>query len=52
MRTLIDRPVNESETNVAWDGTNDNNEPVASGVYVVRFESGGQVQARRIVRLK
>ena len=37
---------------LSWDGTDGNGGRVASGVYMVRFIAGGQVQTRslRVVR--
>ena len=37
---------------IRWDGRDAAGRRVASGVYVVRFASGGQVRAGRIVRLQ
>ena len=37
---------------IRWDGRDTAGHPMASGVYVVRFEAAGQVRAQRIVRLR
>ncbi len=37
---------------LAWNGLDDNGRPVAAGVYLVQLDAGGEVQARRIVRLR
>jgi flagellar hook assembly protein FlgD len=36
---------------VPWDGTNANNEKVASGVYVVYFESSRYVRVMKVIVL-
>jgi hypothetical protein len=33
---------------LTWDGTNASGRRVASGIYVVRLEAGGQVETRRV----
>ena len=35
-----------------WDGTNDRGQPVSTGVYLVRLQSGPHRQVRKIVRIK
>lgn len=35
-----------------WDGRDDQNRPVSSGVYFYRLNNGGQVQAKRMLLLK
>ena len=37
---------------VRWNGTNDAGQRVASGVYLVRFVSGGEMETRRMTLIK
>jgi hypothetical protein len=37
---------------VTWDGRSTDGTAVASGIYFVRLESGGQTQTRKIALLK
>ena len=37
---------------IHWDGTDDDGDPLASGVYLVRLTSGGNVQTRRLTLLR
>jgi hypothetical protein len=52
VRTLLDREVTESATSALWDGADDNNEPVSSGVYFARLTSGSETATERTVLLK
>ena len=53
VRTLVDeRRAAGSYTDVRWDGTNDVNQPVASGVYWYRLVAGSYTEARKMVLLK
>jgi flagellar hook assembly protein FlgD len=37
---------------VAWDGTNDRGEPVASGTYLYRLTSGGTSLTKKMLLIK
>jgi hypothetical protein len=37
---------------IVWDGRDDAGKPVASGVYLYRLESQGQMESRRLLLLK
>ncbi len=53
VRTLVDENrAAGSYTDVRWDGTNDVNQPVASGVYWYRLVSGSYAESRKMVLLK
>ena len=53
---LVQTPVNAQkkagEHTVMWNGESKDGSFVASGVYFVRLQSGGRMQARKIVLLK
>jgi hypothetical protein len=49
---LVDGPAPSGSNLAVWDGLNQAGSPAASGIYVVRLESHGQVQSRKIVLLK
>ena len=52
IKTLINDSRPAGNHSVVWNGLNDNNERVSSGVYIYRFESKTFTQARRMVLLK
>jgi len=37
---------------LVWDGRDDNNRPVASGVYLYRLETDGFVKTRKMLLMK
>gem|GEM_PF-4341813 len=43
--------VTNGKLNVTWNGTDKNNNPVASGLYILKFTSGKQNILRKIVLL-
>jgi len=47
--TLIDRNLAAGSYTLEWDGTNAQGEPVASGVYVYRLQSGDYTTSRKMV---
>ena len=52
VRTIVDgnRPAGGHVT--VWNGLNQAGSPVASGVYIIKMESNGRVQTRKVVLLK
>ncbi len=56
VRTLMDSPVEAGEHAAVWDGTTDTGNRAASGVYFVRMEAAGHMDAfhatRKLVLLK
>ncbi len=52
VRTLVDKPQIAGPWRVSWNGTNDREQPVASGVYFYRLQSAGLEQTHRMTLLK
>ncbi len=52
VRTLIDGPQRGGRGAVAWTGTDDAGRRLNAGVYLVRLESAGMHEERRIVRMR
>ena len=52
VRTLLSGPVEAGEHSLTWSGRDANGRAVASGVYLLRLESEGTVQQRRMVLVK
>jgi hypothetical protein len=52
VRTLVDAPVPPGDQTVTWDGTSDNGEPVAPGIYTCRLTTGNLTENKRIVLLR
>jgi hypothetical protein len=52
VKTLVDDNKTAGKHTATWNGRDRNGVAVSSGVYFVRLESGGNVQARKIILLK
>jgi hypothetical protein len=52
VRTLVDGAQPRGDRRIAWDGANDAGETVASGIYLLRLETGGGARTRKLVLLK
>jgi predicted outer membrane repeat protein len=52
IQTLVEDTKTAGEHTVTWDARSVTYTPVASGVYFVRLEAGGQVKTRKIVLIK
>ncbi|MCP4292433.1 MAG: T9SS type A sorting domain-containing protein [bacterium] len=50
--TLLDEQRGAGRHELVWNGQNDAGQPVASGVYLYRFEAGDVVQTKRMMMLK
>jgi hypothetical protein len=52
VKTLLDRSLPAGTYRVSWDGTNDNGQPVASGIYLYRLTTGETVLTKKMTLLK
>jgi len=52
MAGILVRSIEESGSSVAWDGRNSDGEIVASGVYFLRIEAGGDDEIRKVAVVK
>jgi hypothetical protein len=52
VKVLVDRSMPAGNFAADWDGTNQQNVPVASGVYFYRLEAGANSSTRKMVLLK
>ena len=52
VRRLVSEYQGAGSHRVAWDGTDDEGNPVASGVYLYRLKAGHQQRARRLVLVR
>lgn len=52
VKTLLDETQNPGHHNITWDGRDDKNRPVASGIYFTRFQTGGYTESRKMLLLK
>ncbi|RQW08521.1 MAG: T9SS C-terminal target domain-containing protein [Calditrichaeota bacterium] len=48
VKTLLEGCVKPGTYTIKWDGTNDHEAPVASGVYLLRLSNGNQQQVQKI----
>ncbi len=51
VRTLLAGGLDAGRHDLAWDGLDDRGRVIASGVYVVRLDTGARTDVRRVVRL-
>ena len=52
VREIADRVFPAGASSVVWDGRNEGGRPVASGVYLTRFEAAGQVHTRKMLLIR
>ena len=52
VKTLVKEDMNAGEQDVCWDGENENNKPVSSGVYFYKLNAGEFSQTRKMILLK
>jgi len=52
VRTLVDDPLPAGEHTAVWNGRDDAGRPCASGVYLLRLQTGATVQTSKVLLLK
>ncbi len=52
IRTLVDEEYLPGYHTVVWNGTDDRNQPVASGIFFYSFKAGNTMQIKKMVLLK
>jgi flagellar hook assembly protein FlgD len=52
VKTLADYHQTPGQKSLDWDGTDDNGNPVASGIYFYRIEVGAFTDSKKMVILK
>jgi flagellar hook assembly protein FlgD len=52
IRTIVDAPLGTGPKSYTWDGRDDHNNPVSSGVYFCRLEAGNQVMTQKMTFIK
>ncbi|RMH87358.1 MAG: T9SS C-terminal target domain-containing protein, partial [Calditrichaeota bacterium] len=52
VKTLVNGRLAPGRYTLHWDGRDDAGNPVGSGIYLYRLNAGGQVQSRKMVRLR
>jgi len=52
VRTLVDRPQSGGKYEVVWDGKDDHDRDVASGIYFYRLEAGKKALSKRMVVIR
>lgn len=52
VHTLLDQPLAAGERNVSWDGSTEQGQPVQSGVYFLRLDTGSGSLTRKMLYLR
>ncbi len=52
VRTLVNERLPAGQHAIVWDGTNDNNKKVASGVYLYKMEAGTYTSTKKMILMK
>lgn len=52
MKTLLDSDIERGLHRIVWDGRDDGNRSVASGVYFISLEAAGKTRIRKAMLLK
>ena len=52
VRTLVNEHLDVGSHSVVWNGTDKNNQPIASGVYLYKMKTGEYIQTNRMIMMK
>jgi len=52
VRTLVNERLSAGQHAIVWNGTNDNNERVASGIYFYRMDTGNYSTTKKMILMK
>ena len=52
VKTLLDDDIEKGKHRAVWDGRDDGNRSVASGIYLIRLSSGGSTSVRKVALMK
>ncbi len=52
VKTLINDKLDEGSHHVVWNGTNENNQPVSSGIYFYKLQTGKYSAVKKMVMMK
>ncbi|HAV22518.1 MAG TPA: hypothetical protein DCX46_03310, partial [Bacteroidetes bacterium] len=52
VKHLIDEQQGPGSLSVAWDGRDDAEQPVGSGIYLLRFRAGSHVENSKLMLIK
>lgn len=52
VKTLVNQMINKGNHRVNWDGTDDNNNPVSSGIYFYRLQYQSTNQMKKMIMVK
>jgi len=52
VKTLVNKPLEPGEHTVIWDGTDNNNRSVSSGIYFYKMKAGNYTETKKMVLKK
>ena len=52
IKTLVDRSLNEGDHTINWNGTDETNRKVSSGMYFYKLTFDGQTNSKKMIMLK